>query len=62
MFSTSDSPEAADARDLRLFDRALEGEVDLDRYLPATDRVDFEDDYEIVAFDEELKGRGQGRG
>jgi hypothetical protein len=55
VYSTADTPEEAGARDLRLFDRALEGDLDLDRYLPATDRVDFEDDYEVVAFDEELR-------
>ena len=50
----------AGERELRLFDKELAGDVDLDRYLPATDRVDFEDDYEIVAFDEELQRRGRG--
>jgi hypothetical protein len=30
----------------------------LDRYLPAVDRIGFEDDFEIVAFEEELRGRG----
>lgn len=54
VYSTADTPEEADRRDLRLFDRALEGSADLGRYLPSTDRVDFEDDYELVAFDEEL--------
>ena len=59
VFSTSDSESEATDRDLALFDRQLEGsEVDLGRYLPSVDRIDFEDDYELVAFDEELRQRG----
>lgn len=60
VFATGDSSEEADARDARLFDRALSGEPQLDRYLAPVDRIDFEDDYEIVAFDEELAQRGRG--
>jgi hypothetical protein len=56
VYATADTPEQAEARETRLFDRALEREsIDVDRYLPAPDRVGFEDDFEIVAFDEELK-------
>lgn len=62
VYSSADTAAEAGQRELRLFDKALAGEVDLDRYLPATDRVDFEDDYEMVAFDEELQRRGRGRG
>ena len=59
VFSTSDSAEEESERDLALFDRQLTGgEAVLDQYLPGLDRIDFEDDYEIVAFDEELKLRG----
>jgi len=59
VFSTSDSAEESTDRELALFDRQLDGgDVDLDRYLPTIDRIDFEDDYEIVAFDDELKQRG----
>jgi hypothetical protein len=57
VFSTADTPEEAGERELRLFDRELTDDVDLERYLPPTDRVDFEHDYEIVAFDEELARR-----
>jgi hypothetical protein len=59
VFSTSDDPAEAGERDLELFDRALLGDdADLDRYLPVVDRVDWEDDFELVAFDEELaRGR-----
>ena len=59
LFSTSDSAIEAGERELALFDRGLaEGEADFDRYLPALDKIGFEDDYELVAFDEELKQRG----
>lgn len=55
VFSTSDSEERAAERDLELFDRELDaGDLDLARYLPAVDRIDYEHDFELVAFDEEL--------
>ena len=56
VYSTDDSPEAAARRDLELFDRALLGSgVDLDRYRQKTDRVAYENEFELVAFDEELR-------
>jgi hypothetical protein len=56
VFSTADSPEEATERDLEAFDRSLAGaDENLGRYLPATDRIAFEDDFELVAFDEELR-------
>jgi hypothetical protein len=58
VYSTSDSAAEAGEREIALFDRELAGEASLDRYLPGLDRVAFEDDYEIVAFDEELKRKG----
>jgi len=58
VFSTADSGGETSDRDLALFDRAMLGDdASLDRYLPVLDRVNFEDDYELVAFDEELKRR-----
>ena len=61
VFSTSDTAEEADARDQRLFDRALaEADIDADRFVPAVERVAYEDDYELVAFDEELRRRSLG--
>jgi hypothetical protein len=58
VYSTSDSAEAAGERELALFDRQLAPEdADLDRYLPSVDKIAFEDDYELVAFDEELMRR-----
>ncbi len=53
VYSTADTPAEADARDLAALDR----ELDLTAYLPSPDRIGFEDDYEVVAFDEELKRR-----
>lgn len=59
VFSTSDSAIEAGERELALFDRELTaGEANFDRYLPALDKIGFEDDYDLVAFDEELKQRG----
>jgi hypothetical protein len=60
VFSTSDSAEQADKRDQALFDRALaEGDPDLGRrYGLSPERIAYEDDYELVAFDEEL-ARGE---
>jgi hypothetical protein len=59
VFSTGDSASEAGQRDLELFDQALlEEGGDLDRYLPVLDRVDYEDDFELVAFDEELARGG----
>lgn len=57
VYATADTAEQATARDARAFDRALapEGRIDVDRYLPAPDRVGFEEDFELVAFDEELR-------
>jgi hypothetical protein len=58
VYSTADTPEEADARDQALFDKKLaDTDLKLDRYLPPVDQVDFEDDYELVAFDEELERR-----
>ena len=38
--------------------RAVADGQDLDRYLLAPDRIDYLDDFELVAFDEEME-RGQ---
>ncbi len=59
VFSTADTSLEASSRDLEEFDRALErGEVDLAAYAPSSDRIGFEADYEAVAFEEELRGKG----
>lgn len=62
VFSTADDAEAADARDMDLFDRALaEGGPEVGGRLPEVDRVDYEHDFELVAFDEELGRHGTGQ-
>ena len=58
VYSSADSAAEASERDGAAFDRELAAEVDLTAYLPSPDRIGFEDDFEIVAFDEELKRRG----
>ena len=59
VFSSGDTALEAGARELEAFDRALEsGEIDLAGYVPSTDRIAFEDEFELVAFEEELRGRG----
>ena len=59
VFSTGDSESEAAARDLAAFDRELDGAgLDLMPYLPSPDRVAFEDDYAVVAFEEEMRARG----
>jgi uncharacterized membrane protein len=57
VYSSADSPEEASERDQAAFDRELAANVDLTAYLPSPDRAGFEDEFEIVAFEEELKRR-----
>ena len=62
VYSSADSEEEASGRERAAFDRELAGEVDLTAYLPSPDRAGFEDEFEIVAFEEELKRRGAAKG
>ncbi|MCH7856935.1 MAG: hypothetical protein IIB37_09315 [Gemmatimonadetes bacterium] len=57
VYSSADSAEEASERDQAAFDRELAANVDLTAYLPSPDRAGFEDEFEIVAFEEELKRR-----
>ncbi len=57
VYSSSDSDEEAYEREAAAFDREL-ANADLSAYLPSPDRAGFEEEYEIVAFEEELKRRG----
>jgi len=60
VYSSADTPQEATGRDVDEFDRQLAAaEMDLSAYLPSPDQVGFEDDYEIVAFDEELRNSAQ---
>jgi hypothetical protein len=61
VYSSADSDQEAYAREEASFDRELAANVDLTAYLPSPDRVGFEDEFEIVAFEEELKRRREGK-
>ncbi len=53
---SSDQTEAeANERELEAFDREMERQTELERYAQNPGRVDYLDDFELVAFDEELK-------
>lgn len=58
VYSSEDSVEEAGERELEAFDREIERERSLERYLQAPDRVDYVDDFELVAFEEEMRRRG----
>jgi len=61
IFSSGDSTSEADARELANFDRQLSPEdADLSGYLASPTSVGFEDDYEVVAFDEEMRRANAG--
>ena len=57
VYSSADSAAEASERDQAAFDRELAAEVDLTAYLPSPDRAGFEEEFEIVAFEEELNRR-----
>ena len=53
VYDSGDSSAEASARDMAAFDRELaSAEIDLSRYLPAPDRVGFEEDFAVVAEDD----------
>ncbi len=55
VFSSADDAVEESERDLAAFDRELAAaELDLSGYLPSPDDVGYEDDFEIVVFDETL--------
>jgi hypothetical protein len=57
VYSSADSAAEASEREGVAFDRELAAEIDLTPYLPSPDRAGFEDEFEVVAFEEELKRR-----
>ena len=61
VYSSGDSEEEASEREGAAFDRELAATFDFTAYLPSPDRAGFEDEFEIVAFEEELKRRGAAR-
>jgi hypothetical protein len=55
VYSSGDDANEASAREMENFDRELAAaEMDLSSYLPSAGNVAFEDDYEIVALDDDL--------
>ena len=60
VYSSADSNVEASEREGAAFDRELAAELDLTAYLPSPERAGFEDEYELVAFDEELARRAGG--
>jgi hypothetical protein len=58
VYASDQTEEEANQRDLEAFDLELKRQVDLSGYLGSPDRVSYMDEFELVAFDEELK---QGR-
>ena len=60
VFDTGDTEAQAGARELAAFDREIQAR-ELRGYVPAPGKVDYEEDFEVVAFEEELRGRGFAR-
>jgi hypothetical protein len=57
VYASDDSDAEAHERDLAAFDREMERQQDLERYIQAPDRIAFFDDFELVALEEELQTR-----
>jgi hypothetical protein len=58
VYASDDTREEADRREVEAFEREMARQSKLDRYLHDPDRIGYMDEFELVAFDEELK-RGQ---
>ncbi len=57
VYSTGDTPEETDRREVEAFHRELDRLDEMDRYLPDPDRMGYLDEFELVAFDEEMARR-----
>ena len=55
VYASDETKEEADEREVEAYQREMVRQEDLERYLQAPDRLSFLDDFELVAFDEELK-------
>jgi hypothetical protein len=55
VYASDETREDADAREVEAFEREMDRQADLERYLQAPDRLSYVDDFELVAFDEELR-------
>jgi len=65
VYSSADTTEQAYEREADAFDRALDSgrdgvvQEDLTRYIEAPERVGYVEDWELLAFEEEMRRRGQ---
>jgi hypothetical protein len=61
VYASDETRAEADQREVDHFEREMERAEDLEQYLQSPDRVDYFDDFELVAFDEELAQRTPAR-
>jgi hypothetical protein len=57
VYSSDESEEEADRREVEEFERELGRQKELEAYVQDPNRLGYMDDFELVAFDEELKRR-----
>ena len=58
VYASDQTDEEANRREVEAFEQEVERQDDLERYLQTPDRVEYLDEFELVAFDEELsRGR-----
>lgn len=58
VYSSDESREEADQREVEAFEREMARQKEMERYLPDPDRVAYIDDFQLAAFDEEMKPGG----
>jgi hypothetical protein len=58
VYSSDESREEKDRREVEAFERELERQKELEAYVKDPNRLGYMDEFELVAFDEEL-GRGR---
>jgi len=54
VYASDQTDEEANRREVEAFEQEVERQDDLERYLQTPDRVEYLDEFELVAFDEEL--------
>lgn len=55
VYSSDESKEDTDRREVEAFEREMGRQKELEAYVPDPDRLGYMDDFELVAFDEELR-------
>jgi dephospho-CoA kinase len=55
VYSSDESREEANQREIEAFEREMERQDEMERYLQNPDRVAYMDEFELVAFEEELE-------